>query len=757
MNNHTSEKLRLDDLYSYDLDNGYPKNQLKSIIKLASNICDAPISLIDIIDEFNQRTIATHGEWEEKVIPRDKSICDKAVVDGEMLIINDVENNEEISSRLSTEDKKKIKFYAGAPLKSPEGYNLGALCIIDSEPRELTEFQKESLQILADEVMARLNLQKQKSKLEKYSVFLNNSADILCIIDSKTNLILDINEDCHKELGFTYDELIGNEFTDFVDSEFDIPKALSSWFDKNRSNKERLSLPIKLKNKDDEEKWYRCNFTAEKGHWYLTARNITDQKNAEDRVKELRSKFEKVVNATTDLIYELDWKTSVLTWGGDLTASLGYPESDRQVDFEWWQEKIHPDDVEEVMSEIADVVDSDKTKWSKTYRLRAFDGSYKYVLNNSHIDRNSSGDPTHIVGALADITKLKKAELQQKNLLSRLQHANHLAELGFWEMDLANDTVVFDDEIYSILDIKRKPKNPTVDLILNRLDEDAKIKFLEFIQNLKHGQGTFEQEHKIYTGNSVEKYLVHRGELIDEDGVPNKILITTQDITDRKRKELRITESLHEKEVLLSEVHHRVKNNLAIVSGLLELNSLEFEDGSTLDFIRSSQLRIQSMAKIHEQLYQSDSFTHVSFKDYIHELVETIQSTMRTNETEPEIKTDIEDVQLNLNYAIPCGLVLNELITNSWKHAFPNQKAGTIQISLSSEGENIHLTVEDDGVGLPPGFEYKNATSLGMTLIKILSQQIEAELSIGNNRNGFSCTLTFLQEKKRKGSSSSFV
>ena len=755
--NNPSEKLRLADLDSYDLDNGYPKDQLKSIIKLASNICDAPISLIDIIDEFNQRTIATHGEWEEKVIPRDKSICDKAVVDGEMLIINDVENNEEISSRLSTEDKKKIKFYAGAPLKSPEGYNLGALCIIDNKPRHLTKFQKESLQVLADEVMARLHLQKQKSKLEKYSVFLNNSADILCIIDSKTNLILDINEDCHKELGFTKGELIGSKFTDFVDSEFNIQKALTSWFDKDRNKKERLSIQEKLKHKDGEEKWYRCNFTIENNHWYLTARNITDQKHAEDRVRELRSKFEKVVNATTDLIYELDWKTTILTWGGDLTASLGYPESDRQVHFDWWREKVHPDDVEEVMNEIADVVESDKTKWSKTYRLRAFDGSYKYVLNNSHIDRDSGGNPTFILGAIADITGLKKAELQQKNLLSRLQHANHLAELGFWELDLGEDTAVLDDEMYNILDIKKKPEKPTVDLILNHLDEDAKIKFLEFIQNLKHGQGTFEQEHKIYTSNSVEKYLVHRGELINEDGVPNKILITTQDITDRKRKELRISESLQEKEILLSEVHHRVKNNLAIVSGLLEMNSLKIEDGSTLDFIRSSQLRIQSMAKIHEQLYQSDSFTHVSFKDYIHELIETIQNTMRTNGSEPEIKTDIEDVQLNLNYAIPCGLVLNELITNSWKHAFPNHKVGTIQIFLSSEGENIHLSVKDDGVGLPDGFEYKNASSLGMTLIRILSQQIEAQLSIGNTNNGFLCTLTFLQEKKRKGSSSSFV
>ncbi len=753
----TSEELRLKELESYDLHNGYPKEKLKSIIKLASNICDTPISLIDIIDEYNQRTVVTHGDWEEKVIPREKSICDKAVVDGEMLIIDDVEKNEEIYSRLSTEDKKKIKFYAGAPLKTPGGYNLGALCIIDSEPRQLTDFQKESLQVLADEVMARLHLHKQKMKLEKYSVFLNNSADILCIIDSKTNFIIDINEDCYQELGFTKEELIGKKFTNFLDVEFNAQKAIKSWFKKEKSNKERLSLPVKLINKQSEVKWYRCNFTTEDNCWFLTARNITDQKNAEERVNALHSKFEKVVSTTTDLIYEFDWKSAKIIWSGDLTELFGYPESDRYVDFEWWKEKVHPDDVDEVMNEFSNVVESDEINWSKMYRFRTFDGSYKYVLNNSHIERGNDGSPTIIVGALADITKLKKAELQQKNLLSKLQHANHLAELGFWELDLKKNTIDLDDEILHILDLKRGHKKPSLDLFLKRLDDNTKNNFLEFIQGIRQGHNTVEFEHKIENLNSSEKYLVHRGELIHENGVSRKILMTTQDISDRKVKELRITESLHEKEVLLSEIHHRVKNNLAIISGLLELNSLDFEEnGSTFNFIRSSQLRIKSMAKIHEKLYQSDSFTHISFSGYILELLETIRATMKTNENEPEIITSIEDVQLNINYAIPCGLLLNELITNSWKHAFPDLRAGTIRVSFYSEDEKIHLVVEDDGIGLPEGFEKDNA-SMGMTLIRILSKQIEAQLSIENKEKGVLCKLTFLQEENRKGSSSNFV
>lgn len=762
---NNSETQRIANLKSYYLNSEYPKEELKSITKLASEICNTPISLINIIEEFNQHTIATtHGDLDNKIIPRENSICDRTVIEENLLIINDIEKHEKISSRLSIEDKKKIKFYAGTPLKSPEGFNLGALCVIDSKPRQLTKFQKESLQTLAKEVMSRLELyrqtrllKKKNETLKKYSLFLNNSADILCIIDSKSHLIQDINEDCHRELGYLKEELIQREFIDIIGSDVDFQKSISSWFDNEGTKNERLSLPIKLKNKEGEEQWYRCNFTSEKNQWYLTARNIDDQKNAENRVKTLQSKYEKIANATSDLTYELDWNSTELTWSGRITEILGYPESDKHVDFEWWIEKVHPADVEDVMSDFLSVLESDKIKWSKIYRFKTNHGYYKYILENAYIDRDNMGVPLFVLGSLSDITKLKHSELKQKSLLTRLQHANHLAGVGFWEIDLDNETIEVEEDMVQILGLSKVPVNPTLKLVLNCLDKASKDQFLDFIENIKKGNSSIEHEHYIKPPNSNSKYLIHRGELIFENGEPKKILIATQDITERKQKELRISKSLQEKEILLSEVHHRVKNNLAIISGLLEMNLFQVNDKNTIDFIKDSQLRIKSMAGIHEKLYQSDSFTHIPFKEYSLDLIETIQNSMSSIDFEPEIITKVENTQLNLNYAIPCGLILNELITNSWKHAFPNRKTGTITISFYSVGKKIHLSVEDDGVGLPDGFKYEETSSLGMTLINILSQQLEAQLSIGNTNNGFMCKLTFHQEENRKGSSSSFI
>jgi PAS domain S-box-containing protein len=760
--NSLMEMKRLQELESYDIDRSYPKEQLKSVIKLAAEICDVPVSLIDVVDKLNQRTIVAYGDWEEKSIPREKSICDKVVIEDNLLIIEDVRNNKQISERLSEEDLKRIRFYAGAPLRSPGGYTLGALCVMDSTPKKLTPFQRESLQTLADEVMARLELHRQKNlltkqnrKLEKYSIFLKNSADILCIIDPETKKVEYINEDCDEELGFTRGELIEKNFTDIVESNVLADNDVENWLENNNQTNGRYSIPIRFKNNLNTEKWFRCNFTKEKDKWFLTARNITGQKKAEDHIKVLQDKFEKVAKATSDLIYEYDWKTGAISWGDGLKDMLGYPETEKVVDYPWWFDKVHPDDITDVKNEFSDLLKSDEVNWKKAYRFRTFNGSYKYVLNYSHIDRDENGSPDKIIGALADISDLKEAELRQKRLLSRLNHAHHLADLGYWEIDLNDETVFWSDEMYRIFSTE-KSTEPSLDFILNHtVPEDAE-KLTKLINELSTDREIRECEHKINLPGQEQKYLTHRGELVSDNGKPIKIIITTQDITDRKQKELKISQSLKEKETLLSEIHHRVKNNLAIISGLLELKLYQFDDKTTEDFIRSSQLRIKAMAEIHEKLYQSEMFSHVSFKEYIEDLISSIQASLLEERFEPEFITKTEDVHLNINQAIPCGLILNELITNSIKHAFPGREKGIIKILFTSEQDNINLSVADTGIGVPEDFNFEGTQSSGITLVKIFSKQLNADLNIGNTDDGFRCSVQFVK-KNVKGSASTFI
>jgi len=222
------------------------------------------------------------------------------------------------------------------------------------------------------------------------------------------------------------------------------------------------------------------------------------------------------------------------------------------------------------------------------------------------------------------------------------------------------------------------------------------------------------------------------------------------DITDRKIAEQKIRESLKEKEVLLAEIHHRVKNNLAVITGLLELQAQGTDDASAKQVLRDSQLRINSMALIHEKLYQSENFSKIQFGNYISELTDVITRSYVTNEKPVEFNIQSDPAELTITQAIPCGLLLNEVVTNAMKHAFEGRDKGEIEIKMKKEGEKIRLTISDDGVGLPDNFEELEKKSLGMTLIHTLTSQLNGELEIQSN-GGTAYELVFpVDEVKHK-------
>ncbi|MEX1135945.1 MAG: PAS domain S-box protein [Balneolales bacterium] len=200
------------------------------------------------------------------------------------------------------------------------------------------------------------------------------------------------------------------------------------------------------------------------------------------------------------------------------------------------------------------------------------------------------------------------------------------------------------------------------------------------------------------------------------------------DITKRLKAEEQIRKALYEKEVLLGEIHHRVKNNLAIVSSLLTIQAGYVKDEKVKDLFIESESRVKSMAMIHEMLYRQESFSRIDFGPYIKKLINHISSNYKLSEITIQTNINIEDVSLEIGTAVPCALLINELFTNAYKHAFKGRKEGTISISLTSIDKVIKLTVEDDGVGLPPGI--KRSNTLGMTLVNGLTAQLKGKIDI---------------------------
>ena len=213
-----------------------------------------------------------------------------------------------------------------------------------------------------------------------------------------------------------------------------------------------------------------------------------------------------------------------------------------------------------------------------------------------------------------------------------------------------------------------------------------------------------------------------------------------QRIEERRQSEKAVKEALDEKNILISELHHRVKNNLAIISGLfsLKINDDLHEDAKNV--LLESRNRVRSMALIHNRLYKSDNMTNVNFEEYAKELISEISASYPAVANSVKIDTDIKNVSININSAIPCGLILNELLTNAYKHAFRDKTNGHINVSFINDNNAIVMRVEDNGVGLPE--DYKQKQSLGVTVIESLSEQLDGSFNFSNN-NGTCFELRF--------------
>ncbi|HEX6981923.1 MAG TPA: PAS domain S-box protein [Balneolaceae bacterium] len=222
------------------------------------------------------------------------------------------------------------------------------------------------------------------------------------------------------------------------------------------------------------------------------------------------------------------------------------------------------------------------------------------------------------------------------------------------------------------------------------------------------------------------------------------------DITEQKENERKLKKSLEEKQVLLEEIHHRVKNNLAIISGLLQLQTFDSQDEKILSVLNDSQLRIQSMATVHELLYQSENFAEISFKTYVNKLINSMKNTLPFDHKKIDVKIETAEILMDINQAIPCAMLINELITNAFKHAFKGRKSGSIRITLKEIGERLIIKVKDNGVGLPDDFSIDKKKSIGMNLIQTLTQQLKGELNVKSEGGG--CFTVNFEKTKRRGS-----
>jgi two-component sensor histidine kinase len=219
------------------------------------------------------------------------------------------------------------------------------------------------------------------------------------------------------------------------------------------------------------------------------------------------------------------------------------------------------------------------------------------------------------------------------------------------------------------------------------------------------------------------------------------IVCIGNNIVEIKEAKDKIKASLEEKELLLRELHHRVKNNLQIILSLINLQSNGIKDQEDLEIFRESQSRVKSMAIIHEKLYQSADFASINFEEYIRSLVSYLLSYYSTSSIQAEIDVE-KDIVLNMDTAVPCGLIINELVTNSIKFAFTGKENGRIYIKLYSDDGFFTMIIGDNGIGLPQGLDIDNPQKLGLQLVRTLIDQLEGKVEF-DGKNGTEFKIKF--------------
>ncbi len=470
-----------------------------------------------------------------------------------------------------------------------------------------------------------------------------------------------------------------------------------------------------------------------------TVHDITDLKKAENDLFESEKRFRMLINNSTDLIRILDKEGKIIFDSPSSERILGYPEGffiDKSP-----MEFIHPDDQDNVKNDLEEVYKNRNPGIPTEFRIRKADGSYLPVESVSQNMLNVSG----INGIVVTTHPIKERKAMEDALRENEEKYRTLFEKSPNLAVLLGKNGVILDVNNATTKLAGLTKKDLIGKNFSNLEimfsEDMDF-HLDKINNLLNGENIEPFESQVIDKNgNIHLVLVHLTAVMKDEKIVY-ILGIGSDITEQKMAENEIRSSLKEKEILLTEIHHRVKNNMQIISSLLNLQKNYVEGTESLNILKESQNRVKSMAMIHEKLYKSNTLTHINIADYIQDLVSDLFYSYKAEEKMINRIIEIEDIEFNIETAIPCGLILNELISNCLKYSFPSGRTGEVYISLKLKDDNYELIVKDNGIGLPDDIDYKNTDSLGLQLVNSLIDQIDGEIELDRS-HGTEFKITF--------------
>lgn len=441
-------------------------------------------------------------------------------------------------------------------------------------------------------------------------------------------------------------------------------------------------------------------------------------------------------------------------------ASLAAWELDLLTQREWWSDEayrmngvapgtpiehglflglIHPEDRQAFSAAFA--VAMAEGQCSHDFRIIQPDGAVRHLHGTASVTRDASGRPIRLVGTNLDVTEHKRieetlrvSETQLRHREEQLRLAVEAAGQGKWELDVESGHFHYSAEYARMLGFTdgELVEEDLADFESRIHPADRERTLGDFKAQLRGESPKCTAEFRLRTRAGTWKWILCAGRVIERapDGRPLRMIGLHQDIDDRKRTELAIVEALHDKETLLRELHHRVKNNLQIVSSLLHFQGKKVVDPAAQAVFGEARDRLRAMILVHEQLYRSGDLARVDFARFVEALVADGARSSHGSAIRLSAHIGVTPCFLPVATALPLGMLLNELVTNALKHGFPGDAGGAVQVTITQEENTLVLCVHDEGVGMRKDALSGEAATFGLLLVQSLAQQLGASLAL---------------------------
>jgi PAS domain S-box-containing protein len=628
---------------------------------------------------------------------------------------------------------------------------------------------------------------KLRESEERYRMLVETMNDGLLMLDRK-GIITYVNRMFLELTGYAEEEIIGRSPYDFLD---DSNSAVLTEQLEKRQNGISKSYELLLIRKNGKQistiisprVIYDAAGTFNGSFGIIT--DITERREAEIRIQEERNRAQLYLDTAEVMLVAINEQGIITLINQKGCRILGYRE-DELIGLNWF-ENILPERLRDEVYSVFRRLTTGEFEPVEYFENPVItkEGMERLIAWHNALLHDESGS---IIGTLSsgeDITERKRAEESLKERM-RLDHLLFSISAGFinlpaYEVDREIENALklvvetleidrssllqFSDDKKQLRtthfwgkaetskgnDIKKLPLDKilpefTKRILHNRILASSNVESIgtEFAQEKKFllGEGIRSQLTiplqvggsviGALTFNSLKRGRTWSDELIQELRLLGEIFTNA---LIRKRADEKIRSSLHEKEILLKEIHHRVKNNMQIISSLMSLQSRRTEDEKMKNLFDESQSRIRSMALVHEQLYQSEDLAKIDFKAYVRSLTNELIQLYLINTKMIQLVIDIENIQLSVDTAIPYALIINELVSNSLKYAFPEGEEGIITVRFCNHHDDGYtLTVSDNGIGLPEEFDLKNTETLGLQLVRILVKQLKGNITVNRER-----------------------